>query len=327
MCLAFASFSTGRSEAQRVIGQIAVGGFPGEGVFDPVTRETYVPTGNNTAGTSAVTVINKKNAVARIITLPTTWAAVTAALNPITRRLYIGTQNGGLYIVDPATGMLTGFVNVNAVSVVVNQFTDRIYVSDFDSTLYVIDGATNNIVKTFTVSAIENLAVNPVKDRIYAAQDLFPGQVTVIDGKTEAVVAAVQAGGGLSFSVTADPLTDAFYSAEQLGTVTVFDGKTNTRKATIPIPGQPAGILVDPGDRRVYATSASDNKVYVIDVKHNKVTKSLAVGITPQYMTLNPEHDLVYVGNTGATDSKGNPVFSLSVIKEDHERRRREDSE
>jgi YVTN family beta-propeller protein len=327
VCLMSAFWSAPGAAAQTVIGKIPVAGFPGQGAFDRETQETYIPTGTDAVGTSAVTVISNKNTVARIITLPTNWGTETVALNPITRRLYIGTGNGGLFIVDPSSGMLTGFIGVNAASVVVNQFKDKVYVSDFDHTLYVIDGATNDILKTIDVSAIENLAINPVRDRIYAAQDLFPGQITVVNGKTDAVIKEVQAGGALTFSVTADPLTDRFYSADQLGTVSVFDARHNTLKATIAVPGQPAGILVDPGDRKIYVTSASDNKVYVIDARSNRIVDSLAVGVTPEYLTLNPERDLVYVGNTGGTDANGNPVYSLSVIKEGPDRRHSEDDD
>ncbi len=291
-------------------------GFPGQGVYDNATQETYVPTGTNASGTSEITVINKKNVVVKTFTLPTNWGAVTAALNPITRKLYVGAEDGGLFVLNPKTGVLIGYVNVSAVSVVVNQFTNKVYVSDFVGTLNVIDGATDNIIKSIPVNGIENIAINPVTNRVYAAQDYFPGQVTVINGQSDTILTTVQAGSGLTFSVTVDPLTNTFYSSEELGTVTVYDGKTNQRKAVIAIPGQPATVICDPSEKKAYVTDSADNKVYIIDTKTNTVTGGLTVGATPQYMTIDSVHDLLYVGNTGQTDANGNPVFSLSVIKE-----------
>lgn len=317
LCLSVTSVASRQAAGQKVVGKIAVQGFPGQGAYDSALQETFVPTGTNSVGTSAVSVIGKKNTVDRTITLPTNWGTVSVALNPVTKRLYVGAENGGLYIVDPKSGMLLAEVNVNAVSVVVNQVTNKVYVSDFDNSVYVIDGATNNILKTIKVDAIENLAINPVTNHVYAAQDVFPGQVTVIDGKSDTIMKTVQAGGNLTFAVAVDALTNTFYSADELGTVSVYDGKTNTRKATISLPGsQPVGILVDASDKRLFVSSASDNKVYILDVTTNKVVKTVTVGMTPEYMTLDLKHNLVYVGNTGQTDANGNPVFSLSVVKE-----------
>lgn len=201
------------ANAQSVIATIPVEDFVGGGAIDPLAKLAYIPTGNYNGTTSQVTVVNEETqTISSYITLATDWPAASAALNYKTGLLYVGTEFGGLFVVNPKTGATVAFVNVNAVSVAVNSVTNKIYASDFDQYLYVVDGATNTIDTMVNIQGIENITMNPLSNRIYAAVDFNPGEVAVVDGKTNRVVAEPTAASGLSFGVAVDPFRDIFYS-------------------------------------------------------------------------------------------------------------------
>jgi DNA-binding beta-propeller fold protein YncE len=178
-----------------------------------------------------------------------------------------------------------------------------------------VDGKSGNINAAIPVEALENVAVNPFTNRVYAAQDLFPGKVTVIDGKTNQVIADVTGGGDLSFDVGVDPSHNLFYSTDQFGTLSVFDGKTNTLTATVALPGQPTGIAVDPLAHKIYVSDIADSAVDIVDGKTNTLIGTVAVGSSPTYSAINPANGLLYVGNTGQSQNYTPSSETLSVIK------------
>jgi DNA-binding beta-propeller fold protein YncE len=305
------------ASAQTILATLPVPGFPGQGDVDPIAQKAYIPTGAGSNAVTQVTVIDEKtNTISNVITVPSDWQAVTATLNAANGLLYIGAESGGLYIVNPKTDAVVGFINVPAASVAINPITNTIYVSDFTSDLYVIDGATDNIVTSLVINGIQNIAVNPVTNRIYAAvEDFSPGYVAVVDGNTNQQIAMVAAGSGLTFGVAVDPVRNLFYSFEQFGTVTVYDGRTNTQITAIPIPGQPSGLAVDPITRTIYVSDSADNTVDVVNGNTNQITGSFAVGSGPEYLTDDPFHKLLYVGNGSGTQVNGVLMFSVSVAR------------
>ncbi len=308
LCLSVGPFFAGMAQGQTVIANIQVPGFVGPGAVDPIAHKVYLPTG------SFVTVIDEKtNKLAGLITLPTNWPAVAVALNPITSRLYVGAENGGLFIVNTRTLATVGSINVNATSMVINLLTNKIFVSDFESNLYVIDGYTNNIETTIPINFIQNIALNPLTGRVYAAQDLFPGEVTVVDGYSNKIVATVAAGGDLSFSVALDLAHDRFYTADQFGTVSVFNGRTNKLETTITVPGQPVDVQFDEVGRKLYVTDVSGNELYVIDTVKDKVTGGVSVGPGAEYATLDEIRGLLYVGTSGSDPNV--PTSNVAVVK------------
>lgn len=316
VCLCTIPFAASFALGQTVIATIPVAGFAGQGAADPITQKVYIPTGAGSDGIGQVTVIDEKtNTIAGIITVATDWQVVAVAWNPVKNLLYVGAENGGLFIVNPKTHATVGFINVNASSLAFNPATNKIYASDFNSNLYVIDAETGNIETTIAIQGIENIAVNPVTNRIYAAvQDFSPGAVAVVDGSTNQVIAQVPAGSGLTFGVAVDPIRNVFYSAEQFGTMTVYDGRTNTETTAVTIPGQPSGLSFDPITRLAYVSNYAANSVDIVNGATDEITGSVAVGNQPEYSTDDPFHKLLYVG-TSSTNAQGEPVFALSVIK------------
>jgi YVTN family beta-propeller protein len=314
-CACTLVLSAASLHAQKVIATIPVGGFVGGGAVDPIARLAYIPTGSNGTNGQVTVISEKSNTIARTINLATDWQAVSAALDPFTGLLYVGAEFGGLFVVDAKTGATVGFANVNSGSVALNPVTDKIYVSDFNSTLYVIDGATLNIEATISINAIQNVAVNPFTNRIYAGMnDFSPGYVAVVDGATNQVIAQPPAGSGLTSGVAVNPVKHTFYSSEQFGTATVYSGKTNTQVTAIELSGQPAGVAVDPFTDTLFVSEYQGNSVTLINGSTYAVTGNVPVGTQPEYMTDDPANKLLYVGCAGV-DATGNPTFTISVIK------------
>lgn len=323
LCLYVLSFAP--ASAQTIIATIPVEGSAGPGYVDWSASLAYIPVGGN--GTSGqVAIVNERNqTVAGYISIDTSWPALTVAFNPKTGLLYVGAESGGLFEVNPKTGVTVAYVNVNAASVAVNQFTNKIYVSDFESNVYVIDGATNNIEATIPVNGLQNIAVNPFTNRIYAAMENFIyGGVAVIDGSTNQIIAQPHAGSGLSFDVAVDPFRNMFYSSDTgttgSGSATLYNGKTNTQAAVVPITGEPAGLVQDPVTNTVYVVSdvpgdfTANGTLEVIDGATRKIIDSLTVGAYPQYMTDDPVNKLLYVGCEGPVVN-GYPTYYLEVIR------------
>ena len=309
VCLCTVPLPASIALGQTVIATIPIAGYAGQGAVDPETQKVYMPD----AYPEVLVIDEKTNSVTGKIPIKTQWGAVCAALNQTNGLLYIGAMEGGLFVVNSKTHKTVGFINVNAYSVAVNPWTNKVYVSDFGDNLFVIDGETNAIDKIITVNGIEDIALNPFTDRIYAASNDMPGSVAVVDGKNNHILADPAAASDLSFSVAVDPIRNLFYSAEQFGTVTVYDGWTNKQVKSIAIPGQPDGMVFDPFTRDLYVVTYVSNELDIINGETYAITGTIKLN-SPMFMTDDPFHKLLYLSTDG-TDANGNTVGTITVVK------------
>jgi len=294
-CLCTVPLPASIALGQTVIATIPISGYAGQGAVDPVARKVYLPNGYP----EVIVIDEKTNTVTGTITLDTQFAVTSVALNPNNGLLYIGAQAGGLFVVNPKTHATVGFINATATSVAANPLTNKVYASDFESNLYVIDAETNTIDRMITINGIQDIALNPFTDRIYAAFDYIPGQVAVVDGKNNHIIV--------------DPIRNLFYSAEQFGTVTVYDGKTNKQVTSIAIPGQPDGMAFDPFTRDLYVSNSGTNELDIINGATYAITGTIKLN-SPMFMTNDPFHKLLYVSTLG-TDANGNAIGTITVVK------------
>lgn len=279
--------------AQTQIAAIPVSN-PSSVAVNPATALVYVP------GNQQVNVINEhSNKVMTSIPIDTQRALLEAAINPLTSRLYVS-DGQTLYVIDTQRNQLLTTINVPAVGVAVNLATNKIYVSDFNTNVYSIDGASNTILKDISVPVgIENLAVNPVTNRVYVAtENNFFGHVLVIDGRSDAVIATVQDGGQLSANVAVDPARNLIYVSDEFGTVSVLNGASNTLTATINVGGEPFGLVTDPIHRRVYVNNSGLNAIQTIDAAGNTLINSVPAGTSPEYSDIDLSRGLLYVQNS-----------------------------
>ncbi|MET8645927.1 cytochrome D1 domain-containing protein, partial [Streptomyces sp. NPDC004675] len=113
------------------------------------------------------------------------------------------------------------------------------------------------------------------------------GNVSVIDTRTNTVVATVPVGSGPQ-GVASTPNGRRVYVANRgSNTVSVIDTRTNTVVATIPVGTMPLGIAITPNGRRVYVANVLSG-VSVIDTRTNTVVATVPVGGTLAGVAITP---------------------------------------
>jgi len=116
--------------------------------------------------------------------------------------------------------------------------------------------------------------------------------------------------------VAVNPATNTIYSSNSsAGTVSVINGVTNRRSATVVVGGFPQGIAVNSATNQVYVAlfSGTDSTVSVIDGNTNTVVTSIPVsGAT--YVAANAATNRIYVSDSDNTvrviDGASNSVIA-----------------
>lgn len=156
----------------------------------------------------------------------------------------------------------------------------------------------SGVIGTIRVGrAPQGLAINPMTDRIYVANQ-YNNNVSVIDGSTDKVLANVPVGRGPGV-LAVNPKTDRIYVVNEDGnTVTVIDGLTNKPIARIPTPPDSSDVAVNPETDRIYVVSSrnlTSGHLTVIDGATDKVLATINAGASPGAAAVNPVTDRVYV--------------------------------
>lgn len=130
---------------------------------------------------------------------------------------------------------------------------------------------------------------------------------------------------GIAGPIAINQLTNKIYvSNETSNTVTVIDGASLSKVATIPVAVDPYALAVNPVTNKIYvSTCGSDNScrtsgaVTVIDGATNQTT-NVSVGVMPRYLAVNPVTNKIYVPNSGdntvtVIDGVTNSTHTLTV--------------
>ncbi|MDE1937726.1 MAG: YncE family protein [Alphaproteobacteria bacterium] len=152
----------------------------------------------------------------------------------------------------------------------------------------------------------DGISYDPSSGHIFVI-DGDSAKLTVIDPKTDAVVATIDGGGGLEFGVSGD--NGKFYvdGAEKHEIVRI-DTATNTADAHWPMPTclHPHGLAIDRVHHRLF--SSCGNKVMVVmNADTGAVLASLPIGEGTDAAAFDPERGLAYSSNRDGT---------LSVVAE-----------
>ncbi len=238
----------------------------------------------------------------------------------------------------------------------VNSTTNKIYVPNqcgndttcsypySQGTLTVIDGATNNPTTVNVGYYPSTVAVNPVTNRIYVANQCgndtncaSDGTVTVIDGVGNTVIATITVESDF-YGVAVNSVTNEIYVANYCGsdvscnsysgTVSVINGGNNTVAATVPVGYAPYSPLVNPMTNKIYVPNpcGSDptcnpggsppypqGTVTVIDGATNNPT-SVNVGIFPDAADVNTATNRIYVANNCGDDPNCGSTATMTAI-------------
>ena len=190
-----------------------------------------------------------------------------ASVNPITNRIYVANWNHNtVSVIDGNTNTKITNIPVDMIpeKLAINPITNRIYVTennnlnkiDENGTVLVIDGNTNTKIASIPIVGVfPQITVNPNTNRIYVTEHNKvnnieqSGTVSVIDGNTNTKIASIPVGAN-SLGIDVNPNTNRIYVLHsnnfnmidhtwQNGTVSVIDGNTNTKIASIQVGAHP----------------------------------------------------------------------------------------
>ena len=105
-----------------------------------------------------------------------------------------------------------------------------------------------------------------------------------------------------TYGIAVNNVTNTIYATNSwFGSVSVFNGTTDTLRDTIFLPGgAPTGIAVDPTLNRVYVTDVRTNVTYAINGSNDVVNATISVGNGPLDVAVNQATHLVYVTNSAS---------------------------
>ena len=155
---------------------------------------------------------------------------------------------------------------------------------------------------------------------MFSRSMVISGKLTVIDPKTDTVVATVDGSGGLEFGDTGN--NGKFYvdGAEKNEIVRV-DTATNTVDAhwAMPTCVKPHGLAIDRIHHRLFA-SCSNKVMVVMNADNGTVIASLPIGEGTDFATYDPETALTYSSNRDGTlsviaEQSPDRFVSLSAIR------------
>jgi len=163
-----------------------------------------------------------------------------------------------------------------------------------------------SVVNLFTLGRSPTaVAVNPDTNVVYVTNS-NSDSVSVIDGKTDAVLGTVGVG-NIPVGISVNTKTNMVYVINSHpGTVSVINGTTNTVSDTLDLRTITYGVSVNPVLNMVYIIDPYTPAVNFVDGNTNKIMDTVKVEGSPQRIAVNPVTNMIYV-----TDSKSN---SVSVI-------------
>lgn len=248
--------------------------------------------------------------IAKVVPLgaPDRWDYIV--FDPDSHRVYVA-HGDRLSVVDGRTGVVLGTVEGmpgGTHGIALSHATGKGYTDDGKAGMVVeFDLNTYKVVKRIKAEKdADGIVFDPVSGHIFVI-DGDSGKLTVIDPKTDTVVATVDGGGGLEFGDTGN--NGKFYvdGAEKNEIVRV-DTATNKADAHWPMPSciKPHGLAIDREHHRLFA-SCSNKAMVVMNADNGAVIATLPIGEGTDFAVFDPSRGLAYSSNRDGT---------LSVVAE-----------
>jgi len=175
--------------------------------------------------------------------------------NPVTNHLFCGTFQDTMYVIDCRTDEVRARWNVQPFDEwCYSSMTGRVYTGN-PNTVWAFSPRGDSILAVIPQGSSYLCAV-PFPDKVYIAR----GWIYVLDGSTNIIVDTIRYGGG---AMVCDTSSGKVYAIS--GGVCVFDARSDTLLATIPLPAfAPQALCRNPLDGRVYVTDYNGDSVYVL---------------------------------------------------------------
>jgi YVTN family beta-propeller protein len=265
---------------------------------------------SNTLVTAAPQVDRPNYHVSMVVPLgsPDRWDYVV--FDPDTRRVYVA-HGDRITVVDGTSGAVVGTVEGmpgGTHGIAVSHATSKGYTDDGKAGVVVeFDLATLKVLKQIKAEAdADGIVFDPASGHIFVI-DGDSGKLTVIDPKTDTVIATVDGGGDLEFGDTGN--NGKFYvDGAKKNEIVRVDTATNTVDAHWPMPTcvKPHGLAIDREHHRLFA-SCSNKVMVVMNADNGVVMATLPIGEGTDFASFDPLSGLAYSSNRDGT---------LSVVAE-----------
>lgn len=239
---------------------------------------------------------------------PDRWDYLT--FDPSIGRLFIS-HGDRVTVVDGRSGAILGEIEglpggTHGIAIVPDQ--GRGYTDDGQAGMAAsFDLKTYKIVHRIKAEPdADGVLFDPASGHVFVV-DGDSGKITVIDPKTDGVVATVDGGGGLEFG-TVGGNGKLYVDGAEKGEIVRIDTSSNTADAHWPLSGceKPHGLAIDRTTHRLFASCA--NKVLaVVDADTGSNLATLPIGAGTDAAAFDPKRNLIFSSNRDGT---------LSVIAE-----------
>jgi YVTN family beta-propeller protein len=227
-----------------------------------------------------------------------------------THKLYV-TRGNEVLILDLGSGkQLTSIPNLKRVhGVALAHEFNKGFISDGgDNAVIVFDLKSNAVTRKIKVGlAPDAVLYEPTKKRVYAF-NAHSHSASVIDVRTENIVATIPLSGIPEFAAT-DGQGNVFVNIENKNSLVRLDRdgrKVQNEWSLSPCKG-PSGLAMDVKGRRLF--SVCDNKLMIVtDADTGKRIAEVPVGVEPDAAVYDVEQKLVFASNCDGT---------LTVVKEE----------
>ena len=239
---------------------------------------------------------------------PDRWDYVV--FDPDTHRVYVA-HGDRVTVVDGTSGHIVGTVEGmpgGTHGIAVSHATGRGYTDDGKAGVVVeFDLTTLKVLKQIKAEAdADGIVFDPASGHIFVI-DGDSGKLTVIDPKTDAVVATTDGGGALEFGDTGN--NGKFYvDGTEKNEIVRVDTATNMADAHWPMSTclKPHGLAIDREHHRLFA-SCSNKVMVVMNADTGVVMATLPIGEGTDFASFDPQSGLAYSSNRDGT---------LSVVAE-----------
>jgi YVTN family beta-propeller protein len=216
-------------------------------------------------------------------------------------------------VVDGRTGAIVGTVEDlpgGPHGFAISAATGKGYTPDRDAKVAAaFDLKTLKVVKRIPVDAdADALALDPVSGHVFVI-DGDPSKISVIDPKTDSVIATIDAGVGKLEYAAAGGNGKLYVNGADKKEIVRIDVKSNAVDAHWPVPDctSPHGAAYDPATHRLF-TSCTNRILVVIDTDTGAQVASVPIGWGSDAVAFDPKRKLILSSN--GVDG------TLSVIQE-----------
>jgi DNA-binding beta-propeller fold protein YncE len=220
--------------------------------------------------------------------------------DPKAHRLYAGYSSGNaLVAIDTETNQVVGRVEglrgVRSVAIVPDLglgFTSN----RSEDTIGVVQLADLKLLKKIPAGhGPDAIIYDPTAAVVYCG-DHEGHTGTLVDPKTQAVVATIPLGGSAEY-VAADPHTGLIYqNLQDVSQVAVIDPKERrvAQRFSLGEGREPSGLALDPEQHRLFV-ACSDEKLVVLNEKDGQIVAALPIGRDVDFVAYDPGPHRVYV--------------------------------